>query len=318
MGPSSNLLVSVCLITYKHESYIRQALDSVVMQNVNFSWEVIIADDCSPDNTRQIILEYKSKYPDLIKLLFQVKNVGGGKNFVDLINSAQGKYIAYLEGDDYWTDPNKLQKQFDFMETHLDYSLSYHKIKKIHTYAIDFEPEPISNIGNLKTITIDYILKRGWFIHSCSMFFVNFRLPEGFEGLFVGDYPLHVLLADKGKVGFLDECMGVYRISKEGYSEKNIHGNNYKKRKKNFISTIFLQNYLDKNTSYKYHNHFMQNNFGSIYSHLHYIFLNHKKLFLKELFEIIKSFNLFFLIYQMLLKTVRFCRSKKYLRSFNK
>ena len=105
----SKPLVSVCIITYNQESYIRQAIESVLMQKVNFPWEIIIADDCSKDKTREIILEYKDRFPDLIKPLFQKRNVGGGKNFTDLINAATGKYVAYLEGDDYWTDDGKLQ-----------------------------------------------------------------------------------------------------------------------------------------------------------------------------------------------------------------
>jgi len=304
----SNPLVSVCLITYKHESYIRQALDSIVMQNVNFPWEVIVADDCSPDNTRQIILEYKRKYPDLIKLLFQERNVGGGKIFVDLINSAQGKYIAYIEGDDYWTDENKLQKQFDFMESHKDFSLCYHKIKWVHTYPSDHDPNLESNKDDLAYCTIKDILERGWFIRSCTMFFKNIKLPVDFEKLFVGDYPLHVLLADKGKVGFLNECMAVYRINDQGFSEQNLLVDNLDKRRKNFKGELFLNDYLNINTNYKFSYHFYKKKFDVIYSYLHFIFSKYRKFFLKELFQILKITGLSFLIYQSILKIVSFKR----------
>ena len=121
-------LLSVCLITYNHANYIEQAIEGVLMQSVNFSWELIIADDFSTDGTREILLKYKEKYPNFIKLLLQEKNVGPGKNFSDLLNEPQSKYIAYFEGDDYWIDPLKLQKQVDFIESHPDYVLIHSDI----------------------------------------------------------------------------------------------------------------------------------------------------------------------------------------------
>ena len=108
-------LLSVCLITYNHNKYIREAIESILMQKVNFTWELIIADDFSTDGTREIVLEYKEKYPDFIKLILQEKNVGATRNWIDLIIAPKSKYIAYFEGDDYWTNPYKLQKQRDFI-----------------------------------------------------------------------------------------------------------------------------------------------------------------------------------------------------------
>src|SRR5260221_9377408 len=106
----STPLLSVCLITYNHSKFIRQAIEGVLMQSVNFSWELIIADDCSTDGTREILLEYKQKYPDFIKLILQKQNVGPAKNWLGLITSPKSKYIAYFEGDDFWIHPFKLQK----------------------------------------------------------------------------------------------------------------------------------------------------------------------------------------------------------------
>jgi len=111
-----NRLLSVCLITYNHINYIEQAIEGVLMQKANFSWELIIADDCSTDGTREIVKTYQEKYPGFIKLILQKKNVGAAKNCIDLISYPNSKYIAYFEGDDYWTDPYKLQKQVDFLE----------------------------------------------------------------------------------------------------------------------------------------------------------------------------------------------------------
>ena len=120
-------LLSVCLITYNHVKYIEQAIEGVMLQQVNFPWELIIADDCSTDGTREIVLRYQKKYPEIIKLILQEKNTGPTQNFMDLITYPSSKYIAYFEGDDYWTDPLKLQKQVDFLEANEDYSICFHE-----------------------------------------------------------------------------------------------------------------------------------------------------------------------------------------------
>lgn len=251
MNPSP--LVSVCLITYNHSEYICEAIDSILMQQVNFSWEIIIADDFSSDGTREIVLDYERKYPELIKLLFQKKNVGGGRNFVDLINSASGKYVAYIEGDDYWTDPLKLQKQFDFLENHSEFSMCYHRIKWVYTYDVpDFDPKKESNEGDGLVSTIEDILERGWFIRSCSIFYRNFSLPANFEDLYIGDYPLHILLAYQGKVGFIPKVMGVYRINNRGASETTLVTNSTDDLKIRLIQDIQMWNYINRSTNYDF------------------------------------------------------------------
>ena len=105
-------LLAVCLITYNHKTFIQEALEGVLMQKVDFPFKIIIADDYSTDGTRDILLQYKERYPDLITLILQQKNVGAAQNWIDLITAPKSKYIACFEGDDYWTDENKLQKHF--------------------------------------------------------------------------------------------------------------------------------------------------------------------------------------------------------------
>jgi glycosyltransferase involved in cell wall biosynthesis len=296
--------VSVCLITYKHEKYIAQALDSILMQKVDFTWEIIIADDCSPDITQDIILKYYEKYPDLIKLFFQKENVGPGKNFVNLLSSANGKYIAYLEGDDYWTDPLKLQTQFDFMESNPDFSLCYHKINWFYMYKpADLTNMPLeSNINDQEEYNVYDIIKFGWFIRTCSMFFKNINLPKDFEKLFIGDYPLHILLADTGKVGFINKCMGTYRIHSEGLSETILLVKDMKQRYENYKGEIFLLNYLNKETCYKYDSYFKVKVFEVIYSFNHFLLCNNKLRFITNLFSTFRYFNLFFLIKHLSIK----------------
>ena len=117
--------VSVCMVTYNHEKYIAQAIEGVMTQETNFKIELVIGEDSSTDRTRKICLEYKNKFPHIIKLRLQEKNLGMMKNFYDSLSSCTGDYIAICEGDDYWTDPYKLQKQIDFLEENPEYGLCY-------------------------------------------------------------------------------------------------------------------------------------------------------------------------------------------------
>jgi glycosyltransferase involved in cell wall biosynthesis len=115
--------VSVCIITYNHEKYVAQAIDGVLMQEVGFDYEVVIGDDCSTDSTRSILLEYKNKFPDKIKLLLPAHNQGVIANLTATLDACVGDYIALCEGDDFWVDPLKLQKQTDLLDTHGNYSM---------------------------------------------------------------------------------------------------------------------------------------------------------------------------------------------------
>jgi len=122
-------LLSVVCITYNHEPFIAKMIEGVLMQQTNFPIEFIIAEDCSTDKTREIVSDYALRYPNLIKLIISDYNVGAVANERRAMLQANGEYIAFCEGDDYWTDPYKLQKQVDFLETHLDYSVCFHRCK---------------------------------------------------------------------------------------------------------------------------------------------------------------------------------------------
>jgi len=125
----SNILVSICCITYNHEPYLRQALDSFLMQKTSFNYEIVLAEDCSTDGTRKICVEYAEKYPDTIRYIWSDTNVGAVENEARALRATRGKYIALCEGDDYWTDALKLQKQVSFMEAHPEYSVTFHRYK---------------------------------------------------------------------------------------------------------------------------------------------------------------------------------------------
>jgi len=237
-------LLSVCLITYNHEKFIRQALDGIIMQKVNFSWELIIADDFSTDKTRDIILEYKEKHHDFIKLIFQKKNVGPAINFIELISDPISKYIAYLEGDDYWTDSLKLQKQVDFLEANPDYALCFHHVSILKTdgnIVDDFITKVPADYEKIETLA-----RLGNYINSPSVVFRNVikEFPFEFELSPMGDFFLYMMLAEQGKLKYLEEKMAVYRQDVGIWSQKN----NYFKDFNTAYSQALLYSYF-KNKS---------------------------------------------------------------------
>ena len=130
-GDSNTPLVSVCTITYNHEKFIAEALDSFLMQETDFPFELVVDDDCSPDGTADVVRQYMIKFPNIIKPNLREKNVGMMPNFIENMKRAKGKYIALCEGDDYWTDPLKLQKQVDFLEGNEGYVCAYHAVDHI-------------------------------------------------------------------------------------------------------------------------------------------------------------------------------------------
>jgi glycosyltransferase involved in cell wall biosynthesis len=124
-------LVSVFMLAYNHENFIAQTIDSILIQKTKFTFEIVVGEDCSIDRTKDIILNYACKNPGYFKLVLHKKNVGVIVNQMAVLEACTGKYIAICEGDDYWTDPCKLQKQVDFLESHPQYSITSHRYKII-------------------------------------------------------------------------------------------------------------------------------------------------------------------------------------------
>jgi glycosyltransferase involved in cell wall biosynthesis len=205
-----NQMVSVCMITYNHEAYISEAIEGVLMQQTTFSIELIIGEDCSTDNTRNICIEYQEKYPDKIKLLLPETNLGMMQNFITSLQACTGKYIALCEGDDYWTDPLKLQKQVDFLEANKDYSICFHNVKVLDQGQLkeDFICKEMP-----ETTTLKYLVTEN-FIHTSSVLFrKNKNVIDELETMNspAGDYILHMLNAKYGKIKKLKTTMAVYR-----------------------------------------------------------------------------------------------------------
>jgi glycosyltransferase involved in cell wall biosynthesis len=220
MNYNQEPLVSISCITYNHKNYIRECLDGFLMQKTTFPFEIIIHDDCSTDGTREIIEEYAAKYPDIIFPMFQTENQysKGVRSMMVRFNftRCKGKYIALCEGDDYWTDSFKLQKQVDFLEKNSDFSICFHNLKVYN--EIDATTDKVACKNQKSVLDIIDLATRGNFIHTPSVVFKmpEDGLPSWFINLPIGDYPLHLFNAQFGKIKYIDEVMGVYRIHAGG------------------------------------------------------------------------------------------------------
>lgn len=212
--------LSVLMITYNHERFIAQAIESVLAQKTSFDWELVIGEDCSTDNTRAIVEEYASRYPGKIRPLFRERNLGVMPNFVDTYAQCRGEYIAFLEGDDWWTDDRKLLKQIEAMDAHLSWTFSFHQVQA----AVEGETElpghyqlnsgiyP-SDLGKTE-IDVDELLLRNP-VQTCSLIVRRSAMPvapEWLTALSLGDWPICILLAARGQGGFVRENMACYRM----------------------------------------------------------------------------------------------------------
>ena len=223
MKDNKSPLLSVSVITYQHGQFIKQCLDSILSQVTRFNFEILVGEDGSTDGTREICIDYANNYPDKIKLFLHDRDEQGPKdgalraalNGVNNLQQAKGKYIALCEGDDYWTDPNKLQKQVDFLENNDDFSICYHDVNTLDNGVFYGSQAPIPDKD---VITIVDLANENC-IHTPSCVFKNNLkgdLPDFFNVSPVGDYLLHMLNAQYGKIKFLPEKMAVYRVHSGG------------------------------------------------------------------------------------------------------
>ncbi|MBN2147358.1 MAG: glycosyltransferase [Anaerolineales bacterium] len=209
--------VSVMTTTYNHERYIAQAVESVVNQKTNFLIEMVVGEDCSTDQTRPILLALQEKHPFIIRPLLRESNWGRRRNFIDTLFTCEGQYIAILEGDDYWTDPEKLQRQAEFLDSHPNCAICFHPILKVPEDKTCppwiFRPHPAKEIYTLEDLI------RTNFIATCSVMFRSrlfTEFPPWYYDLPSGDWPLHILNAHHGDIGMIDRIMAAYRIHSGG------------------------------------------------------------------------------------------------------
>lgn len=208
--------VSIICTTYNHADFIRQALDSFIMQETNFTYEVLINDDASTDGTSEIIKEYQKKYPHIIKPNIQNENLysQGIRNMMIrfLLPNAKGKYIALCEGDDYWTDATKLQRQVDFLDKHSDYALCFHPVK---VFFENNEQEEHIFPAEKPKLTVKELLKQNY-IQTNSVMYRRQKYTDLPKEMVPGDWFLHLYHAYHGKIGYINKAMSAYRRHQGG------------------------------------------------------------------------------------------------------
>lgn len=225
--------VTICCITYKHEEYIRDALDSFLMQKTNFKYKIFVGEDCGPDGTADIVREYAEKYPDKVVPFLRENNMGAQANLIDLCNHATSPYIAFCEGDDYWVDEYKLQKQYDYMQANPDLRVAFTKAEisapddwflrswfkadeQGRLVFPDCEPTYKPKKNDLYTAN-DCV----WVFpaHTATVFYrwnYDVKIPDWYFTGIVGDHPIFMMQLGEGKAGMLNDITAVYRRSNVG------------------------------------------------------------------------------------------------------
>ncbi len=231
MSENKEVKVQIVCVTYNQKDYIEEAIKSFLMQKTNFAFEVLIGDDCSTDGTSEIVAEYANKHPNIIKHFRRTPNMGPLENFMDLCDRVTAKYAAFCDGDDFWTDENKLQKQYDFMEKNNDVNICTHKTKILadEGWAL-YEHYEKQNflIPNEKTIPSNKKLILSDIVYEwphTSSFFIrwnNIKIPENLKknGV-IGDMPTIFLRIGQGYLYKLDDISSVYRRGVSGVFNNN-------------------------------------------------------------------------------------------------
>ena len=266
MGENS-ILVSIKCTVYNHEPFLRQCLDGFVMQRTNFRFEAIVHDDASTDGSAAIIREYAAKYPDIIKPIYETENQYSKRDgsLRRIMNAhMRGKYVAMCEGDDYWTDPCKLQKQVDFLESHPDYVMCFHRYQFFNQdeRALQNEVLPALVGSDGLSFDLDFYISNEWFTQPLTVVYrlSAFRNIHADRYRYYKDATLFYLMLKYGKGFVLPDVAGVYRLHNGGVFSKISHKDkilgNIKTAKsiceveKTPESATFLKNTLEHNLQF--------------------------------------------------------------------
>lgn len=296
------IMVSIICNAYNQEKYIKDALDGFVMQETSFPYEVLIHDDASTDGTADVIREYEKMYPQIIKPIYQKENQYS--KHLGIISKIQkervtGKYVAMCEGDDYWTDPHKLQKQFDFMENNPDYTLC-----GCTTNWLNMLTGKIGRGGRTESdrdVSLEeFVLSTGRPFPFVS-FFLRAEIWKNMPmcGFPVGDLPLTYYAAMMGKVRMLADCMCVYRWNADGSwtVRKGGNANRAKICEKMIVGLVNLNEFSEGRyrsilergiLKYKYDQAIMKEDFGAIMRNPELFQIFKKRSFAREMSDIIR------------------------------
>ena len=234
------LEVTICCLTYNHGPYLERTLAGFIEQVTDFKFEILICDDCSVDSTLKIAQAFRNEHPDKIRILTTPTNQGPHINYKRSLESCTGKYIAYCEGDDYWTDPNKLQKQVNFLKSNPDYFLCCHSSDVLFEDKIKEHGIKRPDAGR---DTYDYIdlVEKGNFIGMLTIVYerkLNDLIGEWHMKCPIGDYSFYLAVAmlTKKKIKFFEESMSMYRVHSRGrFSSESLAG-----RVKMIVSTLLV------------------------------------------------------------------------------
>lgn len=237
-------LLSIALITYNQEKYIAECIESMINQLTDFPFEIVIGEDFSTDNTRNICIDYQKKYPHLIRILAHDSNLGMMGNWIATINACVGDYVAICEGDDYWIDPLKLQKQVDFLSANTSFSLCATRSK------IDMYGDITINTIEKNILDTKDILLEDWGLMTATLVFRkdSLKIPTWFNKVRNGDYSLQLLVSLNGLIKILPDVTSVYRIHEAGVSSKLTA----------YVQCawmVYLLDEFNKTTNFKYKKH---------------------------------------------------------------
>jgi glycosyltransferase involved in cell wall biosynthesis len=209
-------LVSVLMITYNHERYLRQAIESVMAQKTTFAFELVIGEDCSTDGTFAIVSEFAGRYPDKIRAIRRERNLGAHRNFIETLRGCRGRFVALLEGDDYWTVDDKLARQALVLQALPECAICFARARVVQEDGS--QPPWDYPMWNRSRYTAGALMEEN-FVPTCTAVFrqgLLLEIPNWFYGVTFGDWALHLLLAQCGDLYFLRETMAVYRVHSMG------------------------------------------------------------------------------------------------------
>jgi glycosyltransferase involved in cell wall biosynthesis len=240
--------VTALVVTYNHRPFIAEALESTLRQETRFPYEILVSEDCSTDGTREVVIEYQRRHPQRIRLILSEQNVRSNAVVARGIRAARGEYVTILDGDDRWTSPHKLQKQADFLDANPDCALCFHNAEVVHEDG-SRAPWLWTPPGQKRISTIEDIW-RGNFIATASAMFRTAAIkdvPSWYDSLFpITDWPLYILAAEHGAIGYIDDVMSLYRYHAGGlYSAKS--------EAQKLDSTARFYRIMDVNTGRRYH-----------------------------------------------------------------